>query len=59
MLAIVAVAKQRNGPTGDVRLDFEEEFTRFRSRTEREGVDGAAEQERLQAQMVEQRTGQE
>ncbi|MBM4149147.1 MAG: replicative DNA helicase [Lentisphaerae bacterium] len=39
MLAIVDVAKQRNGPTGEVKLNFEEEFTRFRDRTEK-GVDG-------------------
>ncbi len=31
-LAIVEVAKHRNGPTGDVRLNFEEEFTRFTDR---------------------------
>jgi replicative DNA helicase len=38
-LAIVDVAKQRNGPTGEVNLNFEEEFTRFRDRIEH-GVDG-------------------
>lgn len=38
-LAIVDVAKQRNGPTGEVRLNFEEEFTCFRDRAPR-GVDG-------------------
>jgi replicative DNA helicase len=31
-LAIVDVAKHRNGPTGEVRLNFDEEFTRFRDR---------------------------
>lgn len=37
-LAIVDVAKQRNGPTGEVKLNFEDTFTRF---TDRErGVDG-------------------
>ena len=36
-LAIVEVAKQRNGPTGDLDLNFEESFTRFRDR--RKGVD--------------------
>ena len=37
-LAVIDVAKQRNGPTGEVRLNFEEEFVRF---TDREhGVDG-------------------
>lgn len=33
-LAIVDVAKHRNGPTGEVRLNFEEKFTRFRDRAE-------------------------
>jgi replicative DNA helicase len=33
-LAIVDVAKQRSGPTGDVRMNFDEEFTRFRDRQE-------------------------
>jgi len=37
-LAIVDVAKHRNGPTGEVRLNFEEEYTRFRDRDR--GVDG-------------------
>ena len=37
-LAIVDVVKQRNGPTGDVKLNFEEEYTRFRDRAH--GVDG-------------------
>ena len=35
-LAIVDIAKHRNGPTGEVRMNFEEDFTRFRDRTERE-----------------------
>lgn len=39
-LAIVEVAKHRNGPTGEVRLNFEDEYTRFTDRTE--GVDDAA-----------------
>jgi len=39
-LAIVDVAKHRNGPTGEVRLNFEEKLTRFRDRVEH-GVDGA------------------
>jgi replicative DNA helicase len=38
-LAIVDVAKQRNGPTGEVRLDFQEEYTWFRDRAHG-GVDG-------------------
>ena len=38
-LAILDVAKQRNGPTGEVRLNFEQEFTRFRDRAP-PGVDG-------------------
>ncbi|RPJ80950.1 MAG: replicative DNA helicase [Acidobacteria bacterium] len=37
-LAIIDVAKQRNGPTGEVRLNFNEEFTRFEDRVH--GVDG-------------------
>jgi replicative DNA helicase len=37
-LAVVDVAKQRNGPTGEVKLNFEDEFTRFRDREH--GVDG-------------------
>jgi len=36
-LAVLDVAKNRNGPTGLVRLNFSEEFTRFDSRAE--GVD--------------------
>lgn len=39
-LAIVDVAKQRNGPTGEVKLNFEDRFTRFRDRDH--GVDGYA-----------------
>lgn len=35
-LAIVDVAKHRNGPIGEVRLDFEDSYTRFSDRTERE-----------------------
>ena len=31
-LAIVDIAKHRNGPTGEVRLNFEESFTRFEYR---------------------------
>ncbi|MDP6490949.1 MAG: replicative DNA helicase [Kiritimatiellia bacterium] len=37
LLAIVDVAKHRNGPTGEVKLNFEEEYTRFRDRAR--GVD--------------------
>ena len=36
-LAIVDIAKHRNGPTGEVRMNFEDSFTRFETR--REGVD--------------------
>ena len=39
-LAIVDIAKHRNGPTGEVRLNFEEHFTRFENRLE--GVDSRA-----------------
>jgi replicative DNA helicase len=37
-LAIVDVVKQRNGPTGEVFLNFEDKYTRFRDRNH--GVDG-------------------
>jgi replicative DNA helicase len=37
-LAIVEVVKQRNGPTGEAKLNFEDEFTRFSDRAH--GVDG-------------------
>ncbi len=33
-LAIVDIAKHRNGPVGEVRLDFEERYTRFGNRIE-------------------------
>ncbi|MCL2104237.1 MAG: replicative DNA helicase, partial [Kiritimatiellaeota bacterium] len=33
-LAIVDVAKHRNGPTGEVRLNFEDQITRFNDRTD-------------------------
>ncbi len=36
-LAILDIAKNRNGPTGPIRLNFEESYTRFENR--REGVD--------------------
>jgi replicative DNA helicase len=36
-LAILDIAKQRNGPTGEVRLNFIDEFTRFENRVT--GVD--------------------
>jgi len=36
-LAYVDVAKQRNGPTGEIALTFEEQFTRFKDRAH--GVD--------------------
>ncbi len=41
-LAIIDVAKQRNGPTGEVELDFDQDFTRFRDRAH--GVDGVGEE---------------
>jgi replicative DNA helicase len=34
MLAIVDVAKHRNGPTGEVRLNFDETLTRFSDRSD-------------------------
>ena len=36
-LAIVDVAKHRNGPTGEVRLNFEDQITRFSDRTDQGG----------------------
>ena len=36
-LTILDIAKHRNGPTGEIHLNFEEEFTRFTDR--KEGVD--------------------
>ncbi|MBN1558512.1 MAG: replicative DNA helicase [Lentisphaerae bacterium] len=40
LLAVVDVAKQRNGPTGEIELNFEEEYIRFEDRAH--GVDDAA-----------------
>lgn len=40
-LAILDIAKHRNGPTGEVRLDFDGRFTRFDSR--KEGLDSGEE----------------
>lgn len=37
-LSILDIAKHRNGPTGEVRLHFEEDFTRFEDRAQA-GVD--------------------
>jgi len=44
-LAIIDIVKHRNGPTGDdVKLNFEQEFTRFRDRVHGvDGMDGAGE----------------
>ena len=39
-LAIVDIVKQRNGPTGEVYLNFEDSYTRFLDRAR--GVDGLA-----------------
>ena len=41
-LAIVDVAKHRNGPTGEVRLNFEDSLTRFNDRAEVGPDDGDA-----------------
>lgn len=40
LLAYVDVAKNRNGPTGEIELNFVEEYTLFRDRSH--GVDGIA-----------------
>lgn len=42
-LAIVDIAKHRNGPTGEVRLNFQEEYTAFEDRDTGHGVDGIPE----------------
>ncbi|MCX6998000.1 MAG: replicative DNA helicase [Kiritimatiellaeota bacterium] len=41
-LAVLELAKQRNGPTGETRLNFEEDFTRFEDRLDRRGAGGDA-----------------
>ena len=43
-LAVLDIVKHRNGPTGEVRLNFDEEFTRFTDRKD-PGVDGLADME--------------
>ena len=35
-LSVVHVAKHRNGPTGEIRMNFHEQYTRFSDRTQRE-----------------------
>jgi replicative DNA helicase len=42
-LAIVDIAKHRNGPTGEVKLNFFRDITRFEDLDTRHGVDGASE----------------
>jgi replicative DNA helicase len=39
-LAIVDIAKHRNGPIGEVKLNFFSEYTRFEDRDTQHGVDG-------------------
>ena len=38
-LAVVDVAKHRNGPTGEIRMDFEDDYTRFDDRAFRPDLD--------------------
>lgn len=38
-LAVIDVAKHRNGPTGEVRLNFNDKLTRFSDRAETHGAD--------------------
>jgi replicative DNA helicase len=45
-LAIVDIAKHRNGPTGEVRLNFDETLTRFHDRASDHGAGGDAEPDR-------------
>jgi replicative DNA helicase len=40
-LSVLDIVKHRNGPTGEIRLNFDEEFTRFTDRKD-PGVDGLA-----------------
>ncbi len=40
-LAIVDFAKHRNGPTGEVRLNFKDETTRFENRLQTDGAAGS------------------
>ena len=40
-LAIVDIAKHRNGPTGEVRLDFDDRFTKFSNRLQADDGAGA------------------
>ena len=40
-LAILDIAKQRNGPVGEIRLNFQSDFTRFEDRIEQPGFGGA------------------
>ncbi len=42
-LAVLDIAKHRNGPTGEVKMNFFREITRFEDRDTRHGVDGTAE----------------
>jgi replicative DNA helicase len=41
-IAEIHIAKQRNGPTGNVRLQFRKEFALFSSLTARDDPDSAA-----------------
>lgn len=44
-LAVIDIAKNRNGPAYDgIRLNFEEDITRFEDRAEEHGVDGFAQE---------------
>jgi len=52
-LAVLEIVKQRNGPTGAVRLNFEEQYTRFRDRDRTRGVDGIEEMEAIEEPMDE------
>ena len=53
--AYLHVAKQRNGPTGEINLMFEEEFTRFKDAAH--GVDGGEGSDPFQDEADERETG--
>jgi replicative DNA helicase len=49
LLAIVDIAKHRNGPTGELRLNFDETLTRFHDRAPDHSAGADAEPDREDA----------